>query len=183
MENNPGLILYRKITKNNFSHASLDDFARYQEVRFCWQWIDGALKQMPNSFVEDWNFPTRRERARRIYDHVDRDRVAYGAFQADRVIGYILLGTQLFGSSHQYIQVLSLQVSFESRHRGIGSTLFHLAIREAKALGAKKMYISAHPSIESIAFYRSMGCVLAEEVNSEIAKEDPSDIQMEYVLL
>ena len=44
------------------------------------------------------------------------------------------------------------------------------------------LYISAHPSKESQAAYRSLGCVEAEEINKAIAENEPFDIQMEYVL-
>ena len=49
-------------------------------------------------------------------------------------------------------------------------------------LGAKKLYISAHSSKESQEAYRRLGCIEAQEVNMEIAQNEPFDIQMEYQL-
>ena len=47
---------------------------------------------------------------------------------------------------------------------------------------AKKLYISAHPSQETQAFYHTLGCVEAKEYNEEIAATDSGDCQLEYVL-
>ena len=60
--------------------------------------------------------------------------------------------------------------------------LFKLSCGEVKMLGAKKLYISAHSSKESQEAYRRLGCVEAQEVNMEIAQNEPFDIQMEYQL-
>lgn len=65
---------------------------------------------------------------------------------------------------------------------GIGKKLFALCCQEAKRLGGNKLYIAAHPSIESQSFYRAVGCSPAEEVNERIFKREPLDIQLERVL-
>jgi len=49
-------------------------------------------------------------------------------------------------------------------------------------LGAEKLYISAHSSVESQAFYRSMGCAEAEEYNARHVELEPCDCQLEYLL-
>ena len=66
--------------------------------------------------------------------------------------------------------------------RGIGRALFRLTCREARALGAERLYISAHSAQETIAAYRAFGCVEAEEINWTLAKKEPCDVQLEYVL-
>ena len=68
------------------------------------------------------------------------------------------------------------------RGQGIGRALFRLACREARALGAERLYISAHSARETIAAYRAFGCVEAEEINWTLAKKEPCDVQLEYVL-
>ena len=49
----------------------------------------------------------------------------------------------------------------------------------AKKKGAGKLYISAHSSVESQAFYRAMGCMEAEVYNSKHVEEEPCDCQLE----
>lgn len=60
--------------------------------------------------------------------------------------------------------------------------LFSLACDSAKQLGAKKMYISAHSSEESKAFYNAMGCVEALEYNHKLVDDEPCDCQLEFTL-
>lgn len=52
----------------------------------------------------------------------------------------------------------------------------------AREQGAEALYISAHSSVESQAFYRAMGCRLAQEVQSFHVQEEPFDVQMECPL-
>ena len=68
------------------------------------------------------------------------------------------------------------------RGNGIGKTLFEMAAKWAKASGAKKLYISAHSSIETQAFYKSIGCIEALEYNKEHVENEPCDCQLEYNL-
>ena len=53
------------------------------------------------------------------------------------------------------------------RGNGIGKKLFLEAKQWAKQRGAKKLYISAHSSVESQAFYKAMGCVEAKVYNQK----------------
>ena len=57
-----------------------------------------------------------------------------------------------------------------------------MACREARALGAKRLYISAHSARETIAAYRALGCVEAEEICWPLARREPCDVQLEYRL-
>ena len=65
---------------------------------------------------------------------------------------------------------------------GIGKQLFQMASTWAREKGAKKLYISAHSSIESQAFYKAMGCVEALEYNKEHVEKEPCDCQLEYIV-
>lgn len=51
-----------------------------------------------------------------------------------------------------------------------------------RSMGAGKIYISAHASEDSQAFYKAVGCVEAKEINQAIAENEPYDCQMEYVI-
>ena len=52
----------------------------------------------------------------------------------------------------------------------------------AKAKGAKKLYISAHSSVESQAFYKAIGCREAEEYSQPHVEKEPCDCQLEKIL-
>ena len=57
-----------------------------------------------------------------------------------------------------------------------------MACQGARELGASRLYISAHSAKESMAAYRALGCVEAEEINWTLAKKEPCDVQLEYRL-
>ncbi|MGN0595830.1 MAG: GNAT family N-acetyltransferase [Ruminiclostridium sp.] len=175
-------ITYSKLSKENFSENSLDNFIRHQEITEIWQKIGGSYVLVPNNFTEDWDTEKCREIARQIISGINSDGFAYGAFSGNEIVGYIYMSREFFGSEKQYIELQLFHISEPFRRKGIGKELFRLGCIEAKAIGAKKLYISAHPSKESQAAYRSLGCVEALEINKAIAENEPFDIQMEYTL-
>lgn len=176
------LIAYKKLTRKNFSRNSLDNFIRHQEVNECLRLIDGEWKLVKNEFTEDWDLDKRKEIADTILKKLDLQWIAYGAFSGNQLVGYIVISDEKFGSEMQYVELVLFHVSEPFRKMGIGTMLFKMICHEAKALGATKLYISAHSSKESQIAYRKLGCDHAKEINSEIAENEPFDIQMEYIL-
>lgn len=175
-------IVIEKLNDNNFNSNSLDDFIRYQEVKECWRFVGEEWTLVTNEFIENWDLKKRREIADSICKHFGSEWTAYGAFSEKKIVGYIVLSNKRFGSNDQYLELVLFHVSQPFRRMGIGTRLFRTICREAKLSGAEKMYISAHSSKESQAAYRKLGCVNAEEINREIAENEPFDVQMEYVL-
>ena len=176
-------ITYLLLTEKNFNENSLDDFLRHHEVKECWRKnSNNEYVLAANEYVEDWDLNKRKEVAREILLKIAGKGFAYGAFCEEKVVGYILVSNEFFGSSKQYMELLLYHVSEPYRRRGIGKELFALACKTAKELGAKKLYISAHSSKESQAAYRKLGCIEATEINQVIAENEPYDVQMEFVL-
>ena len=143
--------------------------------------MDGEWKLLPIAFTEDWELPRLREEAADILRAIDEGNPVIGAFDGAQVVGYARLGERL-GSRGQYIELVGYHVSAPYRRQGIGRWLFHAACDAARALGAEKLYISAHSSKESQAAYRALGCVPAEEADPVRMEKEPSDVQMEYIL-
>ena len=108
--------------------------------------------------------------------------MGYGALEDGILVGYITIGTSLFGSREQYVQLVEFEVSEKFRGRKIGKRLFELGCEAARLLNAEKLYISAHSSKESQAAYKALGCVHAQEINAKLAEAEPCDVQMEYKL-
>jgi N-acetylglutamate synthase-like GNAT family acetyltransferase len=75
-----------------------------------------------------------------------------------------------------------LHVSNNYRKQGLGKKLFFLAAEKALELGAKKLYISATPSENTVDFYLNLGCVLATEVDEDLFRLEPEDIHLEFDL-
>ena len=175
-------IIFTKLSEENLHTDSLDEFVRHQEVKECWRKIGNEFILVPNEFVEDWDVEKCREIAQTMLDGIKENGFAYGAFFEDKLVGYIYVSKKFFGSANQYIELQLFHISELFRRKGLGKELFKLACGEAKMLGAKKLYISAHSSKESQEAYRRLGCVEAMEVNLQIAENEPYDIQMEYQL-
>lgn len=175
-------ITYSKLNRKNFSIKSLDTFRRFQEVKECWRKINNEYVLVKNEYIEEWDLNKLRNIAQEILNAIDNNCIVYGAFHEEELIGFMSLSNSFFGSNNQYVEVVMLQVSYPFRRYGIGRKMFEAVCKEAKAAGAKRLYISAHSSKESQAFYRRIGCIEAVEINKSIADNEPFDIQMEYQL-
>lgn len=173
---------YAELNTENFNIASLDGFKRHQEVYECWRKEGENYILKPVRYTEDWSLEELREMAQKIITVTDCGGMACGAFCGEDVVGFALLPKGKFGSRNQYIDLAEFYVSAPYRSRGIGRKLFEQICGYAKNSGAEKIYISAHSAKESIAAYKSFGCVLAEEINEELANAEPCDVQMEFVL-
>lgn len=74
-----------------------------------------------------------------------------------------------------------LFVDDEWKRKGIGTKLFHQMCIYAENIKADKIFISAIPSYETVAFYSVMGCSDAKEIiNSFVDSEN--DRYLEYDL-
>ncbi len=175
-------IRYERLTIGQTPDDLLDTFDRFQQVKRCWQKHDGSWVLKQAEFTEDWDLDKRRDMARELRHCLQNGGAVYCARGQQGVVGYAALTGQFFGTRWRYLQLLTLQVSYGFRRFGIGRRLFGLVAEEASTRGAQKLYISAHPSEESQAFYLSLGCTDAQQVNAEIAEAEPYDRQMEFVL-
>lgn len=173
---------YLKLGKENFNENSMDTFVRHQEVKECYRLIDGEWKLVPIEFVEEWDAEELKRRAIMMADKLTNIWYGYGAYLEGKVVGYIIMSNDRFGSRNQYAELVLFHVSEPFRQMGIGKQLFHLVCEEAKRKGVERLYISAHSSKESQEAYRKLGCTLAEEINVKIAEDEPYDVQMEYKL-
>ena len=173
---------YRRVDNTNFSGHSLDGFVRRQTVTECWRKINNDWKLVPNAYEENWSQAQCRKMAEEMLRDINLDQTGFGAFDGERIIGFVIVSHRIFGASARYVQLVCFQISEEYRRQGIGRRLFSLACEEARRLGADKLYISAHSSKETQAAYRALGCMPAEEVNEGLAAAEPFDVQMEYRL-
>ena len=104
----------------------------------------------------------------------------WGAFENDTLVGVAILESKFIGSQQDMLQLKFLHVSRDHRGQGVGSRLFNLAVDKAKSLGAKKLYISATPSENTINYYWRLGCVLATQIDPELFALEPEDIHLEF---
>ena len=175
-------IVYRDITKEDISPALLEGFIRRQVVTKCRRRIDGEWRIVDAPFIDDWNADDFSRKLRDIGEIIESGGYAAGAFLEGRLKGFALVCAKPLGSRSQYLALDSMHVSADVRRRGIGRRLFLMAAERAGRMGAEKLYISSQPSVETQAFYSSLGCVDAAEPDEAHVADEPFDCQLEYLL-
>ena len=173
----------RPIAFKDLEDKALENFDRYQttsEIKF--REPDGSFVYIHDEFIDDWDSEKKVEVVQRLRSCMESGGFVAGAFLQNSIVGFASVENSFFGSENQYLEMPFMHVSKELRGKGIGRKLFALCCENAKKRGAKKLYISTHPSIESQGFYESLGCLPAAEINEEIYSREPFDIQLEFTL-
>lgn len=106
----------------------------------------------------------------------------WGAFAGELLIGTVVLENRFVGKAKDTLQMKFLHISKNFRKQGLGKKLFTLAAQQAVELEARKIYISASPSENTVNFYLRMGCVLVSEVDEGLFALEPDDIHLEFDL-
>lgn len=144
---------------------------------------DGELILKPDYFdIQGWPPGETEHYTPILLDCYERGGMFWGAFEGDVLIGTAILESNFLGMQQDTLQLKFLHVSRDVRKQGLGRRLFNIAAEKAKALGAKKLYISATPSENTVNYYLHLGCVLASEIDPELFALEPEDIHLEYVI-
>lgn len=176
-------ISYRELKEIELDESLFVKFNRYQDVKKCWRKEDGEWLVKDIAFTEQWGSNEYRELIKHLQNTIKTCGTVFGAFNKDILIGFASIENEFFGSNKEYLQLSSIHISYEYRGYGIGKELFSLICKQAKELGAQKLYISAHSAQETQAFYKVMGCIEAVEYNEKLVAAEPCDCQLEYILL
>ena len=173
-------VIIRQVELKECTAGIMHKFNRYQEVNRCWRKENGEWILKDIAFVEDWDEKQKDSIIESFSTCIKHGGIILGAYYEEYIIGFAWVENELFGSENEYINLVSLQVSYGFRHQGIGRILFEKSCVEAISLGAKKLYISAHSSEETQAFYKAMGCCETLEINQALFEKEPLDCHMEY---
>lgn len=176
-------IVIRKLELKECTFDLLAKFNRYQEVKRCWRKENGEWQLKNISFIENWDNNRKLAEIQAFRNCVNAGGIVICAYVNDSLIGFASILNNLFGNKCNYIRLGMLHVSFEFRNKGIGKKLFEQICYEARNLGATKLYITAHSSEETQAFYKAVGCYETVELNQELYDEEPFDCHLEYKLL
>ena len=112
----------------------------------------------------------------------DRGATFFGAFDGSVLVGMAVLGHDFIGSGEGRLNLEGLWVSHIARGRGVGGALSWSAVQDARDRGAQALYVSATPSENSVRFYQSLGCRLAQPVDPALLAKEPEDIHLELIL-
>lgn len=168
---------------DNLTPELFDGFQRTQEVSRCWQRNAGGwVLRAVCPFTEEWHAAEYIKLTGLLKKTVQAGGAVLGYFQGRRLVGFASLeGINLEGCG-RCLQMSSLHVSRDCRNRKFGRRLFAAVVAVARARGAEKLYISAHPSAETQRFYRAVGCVDAGEALCRLPLQGAGDCPLEYVL-
>ena len=157
-------------------------FDRFQPVERCWRKIDGQWVVRDIAFTERWSDGDYRELCALLRLTLATGGAVWGAFVSGKLKGFVSVEGERIGSRKQYADLSSIHVSADARGLGLGRALFQKAQEEGRRRGAEALYISAHSSVESQAFYKAMGCVEAREYQAFHVEKEPCDCQLERPL-
>lgn len=174
--------MIRNIQSEELTVELFSSFRRFQQVTKCWRKIDGQWTVVDDPFVEDWGREQYEFLVQCLRHTLASGGLVCGAFADGALKGFASVESNFFGSKGQYLELSSIHVSSDCRGRGIGRQLMNTAKAWAREQGAQKLYISAHSSVESQAFYHAMGCREAAEISAYHAEKEPCDCQLELTL-
>lgn len=153
---------------------------RSELIENVYRFEDGTLSVHPQRIeVAGWPPGNAEKYTPILLDCFDRGGWFYGAFDDERLIAVAVLESSFIGNHNDQLQLKFLHVSRSYRGKGWGRKLFELARETARAGGAKRLYISATPSENTINFYTRLGCTVAKEANPELFALEPEDIHLE----
>ncbi|HOB35426.1 MAG TPA: GNAT family N-acetyltransferase [Bacillota bacterium] len=175
-------VVVRPLGLEDLPPDALENFRRFQVTRQVLYWEQGEYKLKDDSFVDEWGADKKRRVVRDLRRCLEQGGFVAGAIAGGALVGFASVENKPLGSRNQYQELRYLHVSREHRGRGLGRQLFRLCCEAARQLGAEKLYIGAHPAVETQAFYASLGCVPAAEIVPEILALEPRDLQLECTL-
>ena len=177
------IIYYKELEITEIGTSLFANFNRYQDVKKCWRKENGKWILKDIAFTEQWSSDEYEFLIKCLQNTINKGGKVFGAFANNVLVGFVSVENKFFGSQNEYLELSSIHTSYENRGMGIGKNLFSIACKNAKDMGAQKLYISAHSSQESQAFYKIMGCVEAMEYNAELVEKEPCDCQLEYKII
>ena len=175
-------IEFRELLYNELHEGLLLTFERFQETHTVLVQSGHELTEKKDHFIDQWDLSKKRLVVLDLRNCVEAGGFVIGAFNQNCLIGFANVESKKLGSAQQYRELSYIHVSRESRGLGIGKKLFKYCAEAARRQGAEKLYIAAHPSLETQLFYQHLGCIPAEEIIREIFEKEPLDLQMEYIV-
>ena len=162
-----------RIAEIDATYTIKNVWRRNKDGEYCLKEINWTETELPNGF--DWHL-------KRFRNTIAAGGKAFGCFEEDKLLAYCTVDAQVFGEKTHYVLLDQLFVTKGQQRKGIGKTLFLMCAQQARLYGAEKLFLCAGSSEDTMAFYHSLGCQEASEINQKLYEEDPRDIQLEYQL-
>ncbi|WP_454190966.1 GNAT family N-acetyltransferase [Paenibacillus sp. Marseille-Q7038] len=131
-----------------------------------------------NHECPNWDKVLLQEIEQRYLFELHNGGAAIGAFDGDRLIGFGVLAHTFRGKNLDQLQVDLMYVSRKYRRQGVGTRILQDLADEARARGAKTLYISSTETRSAVSFYKSNGSILTDKLDQELFDKEPKDIHM-----
>jgi len=175
------MIVIKILTVDDIAPDMLLAFRHHQIITKKWTNVDNQWKLTDASDLREWNTAKRIWITAYLRQQIRRGGSVVVAFDGDTLVGFGCVDGCLEGKSSKYANLTMLFVDDDWKRQGVGKRLFERICICAQELKAEKLFISAIPSFETVAFYYAMGCVDAREIISEYIDTD-QDRYLEYSL-
>jgi len=174
-------MIYRNLEREELDR--LKEVDRSEVIEHIYYFRKGRLELEKEHWeVQGWEPEHYQSCVKALQHTYDSGGFIFGAFEEENLVGVASLEKDLIGTDKSYLKLDKLYVSSACRKLGIGKQLMEIAAAKAKELGAKKLYVSATPSENTVGFYMGIGCRLTEELIPELFELEPEDIHLELVL-
>lgn len=179
----PALTTTRPITARELAREEVEQvwsIDRSEVIDHIYYLENGSLVLKPEHYdVPGWPPGEAEKYTPLLLECFDRGGWFQGLFDGTRLIGAAILDVRLLGRDRDQLQLKFLHVSRAYRNNGWGRRLFEQVRTEARARGARRLYISATPSENTVDFYLHLGCTLMQEPDPELFELEPEDIHLE----
>ena len=158
----------------------LDHFHHRQVIRRKWVKKE-TWEQVDTEELREWDREKRRWLPEYLLLQLAGEGAVAAAYSGSLLIGFCALDGCLSGEKARYANLTMLFVDDGWQRQGVGTALFRCICEQARQRNADKLFISAIPSVETVAFYFYLGCKdAAETVPDFIDTEE--DRFLEYSL-
>ena len=157
----------RELTAAELEPELLAGFSHRQRITRTWVRRGGEWELAETDLLREWGEKKQRWVPEYLKQQVERGGAAFAAYDGERIAGFVCLDGILAGKGAKYANLTMLFVDDRLQGKGIGRQLFDAACARAKRMGADRLFISAVPSQETVAFYFRRGCTDAEEIIPE----------------
>ena len=175
------MIKIKELTINDIFADMLLNFNHHQVITKKWVKKNQTWELTTTSELREWNDEKRMWISDYLRQQIERGGSVQGAFAEDVLVGFCCVDGFLMGNTAKYANMTMLFVDDNWKRKGVGKKLFERICLCAAKMNADKLFVSAIPSFDTIAFYHCMGCEDAKEIISEYVDTE-QDRYLEFVL-
>lgn len=168
------------LTVNHITPNMLLDFNHHQVITKKWV-CNNRWELKDTRDLREWSKEKRIWITEYLCQQIERGGATFAAYAGNILVGFCCIDGYLLGTAVKYANLTMLFVDDCWKRKGIGKKLFHQVCKHAIKMGADKIFISAIPAFETVAFYMSMECEDANELILEYIDTE-NDRYLEYSL-